>query len=292
MWVQTTIGNLFVSRRYKIAFSVKDLVNLTSEMSVKNQAGCNPTLLVGNWKELFLRYRVKCSLKGSDPQGHEVRLRFNTKKIVKGSGINNLDVKVSCTCPAFLYWGAQWNLGQGDSLEGKPRPLYQAPDPKNKERFQFVICKHIKVVADRIGPYLTRLLNKYRDDQVEVTLKRYEEDEPEVKVIEEEEEEPVTEINPPTEKAPPAPVPEEPVPEEEEEPVEESEAPAPKPEKKQPEKKPEEPKAPPKQKRIEEEPKLIEEEEEPVVERTEPAKKKKPLKEDLNLPKPEEEEEE
>ena len=64
-------------------------------------------------------------------------------------------------CPAFLYWGPQWALATGDALYGAPRPKFQPPtDPK---RNLFIICKHVKIIADRIGPALERLLDHHRN---------------------------------------------------------------------------------------------------------------------------------
>lgn len=198
IWINTKIAD-WLQTRYKVAFSIKDLVNLTSEFSVAKARNCNMSVRKTDLDNMLLVYNVKCKEKGSDPKGHTVKIRFDTSQIEDKSGIGDLDVKVSCSCPAFLYWGAQWNLGQGDSLEGEPRPLYQAPtDPR---RFQFVICKHIKVVSDRVNPFLKRLLDKYRGEMVEKTLERYDSTKPEIKQVEDEDE--VTEINPePKEKKP------------------------------------------------------------------------------------------
>jgi hypothetical protein len=199
LWISAKV-NYFIKARYKVAFSIKDLVNLTSEFSVAKAKNCNISIKNVDVDSMLLTYKVRCKEKGSDPNGHTVKVRFDTDQIIDKSGINDLDVKVSCTCPAFLYWGAQWNLGQGDALEGKPREKYQAPtDPR---RFQFVICKHIKIVSDRINPFLKRLLDKYKEKGTEKTLERYEPTTPNVKQVEDEDE--VVELN--KEKPKPKPV--------------------------------------------------------------------------------------
>jgi len=64
--------------------------------------------------------------------------------IPKGSiqDLNRLDVRVNCTCPSFLYWGAQYNAEMEDFLYGKIRPKFAPPrvrDPLGK----FLVCKHI-----------------------------------------------------------------------------------------------------------------------------------------------------
>ena len=114
-------------------------------------------------KNLFMHYKVVCTKEDSDPKGHEVRVKFDLSKIDTGSSINNLDVKVSCSCPAFLYWGAQWNLHQLDSLEGVPRPKLVAPTEQLQKRDTYFICKHVKVVSDRITPAISNVLNRIKD---------------------------------------------------------------------------------------------------------------------------------
>jgi hypothetical protein len=178
----------------KIAFSLKDLVNLTSEQGVRKSKNCNISVKNVDLDSMLLTYNVRCKEKGSDPKGHVVKIQFDPSQIDDKSTINDLDVRVSCGCPAFLYWGAQWNLAQGDALEGEPRPLLQAPtDPA---RFQNVICKHLKVVSDRVNPFLKRLLDKYKEKSTEKTLERYEPTAPSVKQIEEPDDDEIVEINP------------------------------------------------------------------------------------------------
>ena len=151
----------------KVAFSLSDLVTLTSDFSVKWAHDCNSQVIrTDKAKHLFV-YRVTCHKKKpdgtpeSDPRGHVVRLKFDFDRMKATGTVDNLDVRLTCSCPAFLYWGAQWNLGAADTLYGAPRPKYQPPtDPK---RYLNTICKHCKIVADRIGPALERLLGQHRD---------------------------------------------------------------------------------------------------------------------------------
>lgn len=55
----------------------------------------------------------------------------------------NMDVKVHCNCPAFLWWGSWYNLEQRDTAlfpEGVPYPGVNDPALNN------VICKHLAAV--------------------------------------------------------------------------------------------------------------------------------------------------
>jgi hypothetical protein len=136
----------------KTAISLPELVRETSAFSKKYRPGCSPKLLDSNPKALFLHYNVKCNKKDSDPSGHDVRVQFDITKVQESQQAKDLDVQISCSCPAFLYWGAQWNLHQRDGLLGNPRPKLVAPTERLDLRANFVICKHVHSVFERILP--------------------------------------------------------------------------------------------------------------------------------------------
>lgn len=158
MEVRIPLLRLVRRDRVKLALSIRELVKETSEFSVSKAKNCTAQFYFADPKRLLLVYRVKCGESYSSKQGHKVRVLFDTERLAENSTIDSLDVRVSCTCPAFLYWGAQWNLHTRDSLEGQARPMLKAPERPGKD--DFIVCKHIKVVADRIGPYLIRILEK------------------------------------------------------------------------------------------------------------------------------------
>lgn len=162
IWISIPLQKL-VTGKCKVAFSIKELVNESNGFSKKFVPGCTPSLIKSDPKNLFMNYRVTCTKADSDPKGHEVRVQFDLSKIDTSSTINNLDVKCSCGCPAFLYWGAQWNLHSLDSLEGVPRPKLVAPTEQLEKRDTYFICKHIKVVSDRITPAITNVLNNIKN---------------------------------------------------------------------------------------------------------------------------------
>jgi hypothetical protein len=136
----------------KTAISLPEIVRQTNAFSKKYRPGCTPTLLDSNPKALFLHYNVKCNKKDSDPAGHDVRVQFDVTKVKESQKAADLDVQVSCSCPAFLYWGAQWNLHQQDGLLGTPRPKLVAPTERLDLRANYVICKHVHAVFERILP--------------------------------------------------------------------------------------------------------------------------------------------
>jgi hypothetical protein len=142
----------FERKSTKIAISLPELVQQTNAFSKKNRPGCTPQLLNSNPPELFLNYNVKCKLKTSDPAGHDVRVKFDVSKVEESQMAKDLDLQVACSCPAFLYWGAQWNLHQRDGLYGQPRPELIAPTERLDLRGNYVICKHVHAVFERILP--------------------------------------------------------------------------------------------------------------------------------------------
>jgi hypothetical protein len=143
----------------KTAISLPDLVRQTNAFSKKYRGGCTPRLLNSNPKELFLHYNVKCNKEDSDPSGHDVRVKFDLSKLKETKQAKDLDIQVSCSCPAFLYWGAQWNLHQRDGLLGDARPELKAPTERLDLRGNYVICKHIHAVFERVLPSVQHNIN-------------------------------------------------------------------------------------------------------------------------------------
>jgi chemotaxis protein histidine kinase CheA len=158
------VGN----RAVKTAISLPDLVRQTNQFSKKYRGGCAPRLLDSNPKALFLHYNVKCNKEDSDPAGHDVRTQFDVTKVQESQKAKDLDIQVQCSCPAFLYWGAQWNLHQRDGLLGPARPQLQAPKERLDLRGNYVICKHIHAVFERILPSVQHnVVNILRKREVE-----------------------------------------------------------------------------------------------------------------------------
>ena len=155
-------------RTVKTAISLPELVRQTNAFSKKYRGGCQPRLLDSNPTALFLHYNVKCNKEDSDPAGHDVRVQFDVTKVEETQKAKDLDVQVQCSCPAFLYWGAQWNLHQRDGLLGPARPALQAPTERLDLRGNYVICKHIHAVFERILPSVQHnIVNILRKREVE-----------------------------------------------------------------------------------------------------------------------------
>jgi len=87
--------------------------------------------------------------------------------------VDRLNVRVSCTCPSWLFWGAQYNAVMGDYLYGKIVPKFVPPVKRDPKR-EFLVCKHVLACIP--------LVSRYRTSPVTVTLKKRLQKEPEYEV--------------------------------------------------------------------------------------------------------------
>ena len=85
-------------------------------------------------------------------------------------------------CPAFLWYGAQWNLHRRDGLLGQPRPKLVAPTKRLDLRANYILCKHLHTSLERVLPSvqhnITNILrerevrkNKNKEEQIPLRLK-------------------------------------------------------------------------------------------------------------------------
>jgi hypothetical protein len=63
-----------------------------------------------------------------------------------------LHARVSCSCPSFLFWGAQYHAVMEDYLYGKIRPKFSPPKVRDPEG-SFLVCKHILACVPFISKY-------------------------------------------------------------------------------------------------------------------------------------------
>jgi hypothetical protein len=63
-----------------------------------------------------------------------------------------LHVRVSCTCPSWIYWGAQFNAVMGDYLYGKVVPKFGPPKVRDPYH-RFLVCKHVLACIPYVSNY-------------------------------------------------------------------------------------------------------------------------------------------
>jgi hypothetical protein len=66
--------------------------------------------------------------------------------------VNKLDVRVSCSCPSWLYWGAQYNALIGGYIYGPVR-IKGTPPGVRDPNGTFTICKHVLAAMEYVKKY-------------------------------------------------------------------------------------------------------------------------------------------
>lgn len=67
-----------------------------------------------------------------------------------------LDVRVSCTCPSWVFYGAQYKAVLRDYLYGPVRPVYAPPRIRDRAG-TFLACKHVVACAKFISEHFLNL---------------------------------------------------------------------------------------------------------------------------------------
>ena len=87
--------------------------------------------------------------------------------------VKKLDVRCSCSCPSWLFWGAQYNAVMGDSLYGKIRPKF-APPMKRDPTGRFLVCKHVLACLPVVGNYRLMAIAPGTRERLRKPVKKYE----------------------------------------------------------------------------------------------------------------------
>lgn len=104
----------------------------------------------------FLRYSPSANRwwyrvvsQSGNPSGYLVRFHVvmdpTLREELQGAEdypVGKLPVLVGCTCPAWRYWGADYNANSLEYLDGKPRSNLNPPDIHDPER-KNLVCKHV-----------------------------------------------------------------------------------------------------------------------------------------------------
>jgi hypothetical protein len=83
---------------------------------------------------------------------------------------NKLDVRCSCSCKSWIFWGAQFNAIMGDYLYGPVMPKFAPPqyrDPKHK----FLVCKHVLACLDIVKHYILKPISTELKKTLKAPLK-------------------------------------------------------------------------------------------------------------------------
>lgn len=140
-FVLDSIRNILSGRVKIAAISLDELISSKSKLN-KNSLNCRTgTVKTPGQSDQTYVYNVVCSEKDSKKGGHRVSIEIQGDP-TQVEDKKELEVKVNCTCPAFVYQGAEYNLHKQDALLGTARGNLQAPKVRDPVRVNYG-CKHI-----------------------------------------------------------------------------------------------------------------------------------------------------
>lgn len=87
---------------------------------------------------------------------------------------HKLHARVSCSCPSWIFWGAQYNAYMNDYLYGGIRPKFAPPKTRDKEG-NFLVCKHVLACLP--------LVSRFRLGEISPALRKRIEKAPKVKIL-------------------------------------------------------------------------------------------------------------
>lgn len=122
----------------KVAWTLDELVKATSNFSVKNEPRCQASFRRVQKKLNRYAIHVVCGESWSNPTGHVVRLKFEKTKNIKQAPKSN--IRVSCSCPFWRYYGCDWNASNKDYLNAPGTSNGAAPAQRGRDH---LICKHV-----------------------------------------------------------------------------------------------------------------------------------------------------
>jgi len=84
-------------------------------------------------------------------------VKAHPRKGARRELVAGVDVTMKCTCPAWVYSGAQWWALQEGYLYGFPRPKAIVPKLERNLRPRARLCKHLAAVVEHMRTRKTKL---------------------------------------------------------------------------------------------------------------------------------------
>jgi hypothetical protein len=123
----------------RIASTIADVEKSLSNKVTERSLSCTTTLKRVDAKNLRWIFSVNC---GNGPKVVKMKATRRSPRVVQ---LSLMDVKFSCSCPAWQWLGPEHNAQQGQYLDGKPRGTASPPDIKDPPR-KNKVCKHVASV--------------------------------------------------------------------------------------------------------------------------------------------------
>ena len=112
--------------------------------TIQRAKGCSLTTVRSSPR--ILRYIINVNCSGTE---RTVKLKFIPKTKRKWFKATSADIRVSCSCPAWVWWGSEWHAKQKKFLDQKLRGNGSAPDIRDPQRIR-PVCKHVYAVFNKV----------------------------------------------------------------------------------------------------------------------------------------------
>ena len=155
----------------KKAWTIGQLVQKTRNKGTKKRAkNCSVKLLRFEKKKYRWLYRVSCRESYSAPY-HICRFKVDSSPTKWQHFNSRAIVHVSCSCPAWVYWGSAYHATQKDF--GDLRKENRPPEVRDPSGANF-LCKHVIAAAEDfkksstpVPPELVREFEEYKEEHAE-----------------------------------------------------------------------------------------------------------------------------
>ena len=146
----------------KTSATLSTLVKESDNFLKKRKNKCVAKTEKVDRKNQRIYFNVVCNESYSKAGGHTVRIRFKKKPLKQGGfvdALKDLDVRVSCSCESYLYWGAQYYSKRDNYQDGAVRGIYKEPtirsvDGDGNPIGTMYVCKHIATVLQLFNKYI------------------------------------------------------------------------------------------------------------------------------------------
>ncbi len=127
----------------RVATTISEVEKSLSEKVRQKAKKCSVALKRADVRNLRWIFSVDC---GNGPKVVRMKASRKNPRLVK---LTRMDVKFSCSCPAWQWLGPEHNAQQGGYLDGKPRGTASPPNIKDPPR-QNKVCKHVAAVLSMV----------------------------------------------------------------------------------------------------------------------------------------------
>lgn len=136
------IHNIDLDGVVKQAAKMGDILQNLNPKVIARGNSCTAKLTRADIKNLRWLFTVNC---GNGPKVVKIKA-FRNKSI---TNITKMDLDITCSCPAWQWWGAEYHAVQEGYIDGKPRGTASTPDIRDPERINR-LCKHSLAVVSLI----------------------------------------------------------------------------------------------------------------------------------------------